>query len=242
MPRFDDTPKWKRELRWDADTQELILPPTQKQLDYLADLYKVDRAYIEPRTREEAAKLIDRGKQRRRANGKRKRKRLPKARGTATTRIVGHIEDQHVVTKVGPCHFVGRPLFPKSRRQRRQHDHPHHRRTGAPFHPAWVYRLRYTSCMSEQTRGERVRAARKRARLSQHQLAEQAGCGRSTIAFTELDARVPSLDAALAIAAVLGESVEDLFGPSTNRRDAGTPQHKTYGVTVSQSSSKGSDR
>lgn len=58
----------------------------------------------------------------------------------------------------------------------------------------------------------RLAAARKRADLSQKQLATQAGVARSTIARIELGVHQPSVTVALAIARELGESVEALFG------------------------------
>jgi transcriptional regulator with XRE-family HTH domain len=61
-------------------------------------------------------------------------------------------------------------------------------------------------------RGQRVALARKRAGLSQHQLAALAGVSRSAIARIELGVHRPTVDAALAIAAALDASVEALFG------------------------------
>jgi DNA-binding XRE family transcriptional regulator len=60
-------------------------------------------------------------------------------------------------------------------------------------------------------RGHRVAKARKRAGLTQHQLAEQIGVGRATIARIEAGA-LPSVRIALAIGRTLGEPVETLFG------------------------------
>jgi putative transcriptional regulator len=61
-------------------------------------------------------------------------------------------------------------------------------------------------------RGARLAAARKRAGLSQGQLAERLGVAKSTIARVELGQSTPSLELALAIAHELGESVERVFG------------------------------
>lgn len=60
--------------------------------------------------------------------------------------------------------------------------------------------------------GRRVAEARRRASLTQQQLAEKIGVGRVTIARIETGAQTPSLDVALALAQELGEPVEALFG------------------------------
>jgi putative transcriptional regulator len=60
--------------------------------------------------------------------------------------------------------------------------------------------------------GRRVAEARRRAGLTQQQLAERIGVGRVTITRIENDAQTPSLDVALALARELGEPVEALFG------------------------------
>jgi putative transcriptional regulator len=60
--------------------------------------------------------------------------------------------------------------------------------------------------------GRRVAEARRRASLTQQQLAERIGVGRVTITRIETGAQVPSLTVALALARVLGEPVEALFG------------------------------
>lgn len=60
--------------------------------------------------------------------------------------------------------------------------------------------------------GRRVAEARRRASLTQQQLAEKIGVGRVTITRIENDAQTPSLDVALALARELGEPVEALFG------------------------------
>jgi DNA-binding XRE family transcriptional regulator len=61
-------------------------------------------------------------------------------------------------------------------------------------------------------RGHRVAAARKRAALSQQQLADRTGFARSTVARIELGVHQPSVTVALAIASAVGEPVETLFG------------------------------
>jgi putative transcriptional regulator len=60
--------------------------------------------------------------------------------------------------------------------------------------------------------GHRVAQARKRAGLTQPQLAEKVGVSRPTIARIEAGGHAPSVTIALAIARVLGEPVEALFG------------------------------
>ncbi len=61
-------------------------------------------------------------------------------------------------------------------------------------------------------RGHRVALARKRAGLTQPQLAEKVGVSRPTIARIETGGHAPSVTIALAIARALGEPVETLFG------------------------------
>lgn len=61
-------------------------------------------------------------------------------------------------------------------------------------------------------RGNRVAQARKRAKLTQPQLAEKVGVGRATIARIEAGRQSPSVVLALKIARELGEPVETLFG------------------------------
>lgn len=60
-------------------------------------------------------------------------------------------------------------------------------------------------------RGHRVAQARKRAGLTQQQLAERVGVGRVAVARIE-GGTVPSVALALRIARELGESAEALFG------------------------------
>jgi putative transcriptional regulator len=61
-------------------------------------------------------------------------------------------------------------------------------------------------------RGHRVAQARKRAGLTQPQLAEKVGVSRPTIARIEAGGHAPSVTVALALSRELGESVEMLFG------------------------------
>jgi putative transcriptional regulator len=61
-------------------------------------------------------------------------------------------------------------------------------------------------------RGHRVAQGRKRAGLTQPQLAEKVGVGRASIARIEAGKTSPSVTLALAIARELGEPVETLFG------------------------------
>jgi len=61
-------------------------------------------------------------------------------------------------------------------------------------------------------RGHRVAQARKRAGLTQPQLAEKIGVGRVSIARIEAGRQSPSVVLALKIARELGEPVEALFG------------------------------
>lgn len=57
-----------------------------------------------------------------------------------------------------------------------------------------------------------LRRARERARLSQAELADRVGVSRQLIGNAEAGRHAPAVDTALRIAAVLGESVEALFG------------------------------
>ena len=61
-------------------------------------------------------------------------------------------------------------------------------------------------------RGRRVAQARRRAGLTQQQLAERVGVNRVSIARIETGERVPSMSLGLRISRELGESVEGLFG------------------------------
>jgi putative transcriptional regulator len=65
---------------------------------------------------------------------------------------------------------------------------------------------------TKSKRGARLARARYQAGLTQPELAEAAGTTRSTIARLEAGDNTPSVDLAIAIARVLGESVETLFG------------------------------
>lgn len=71
----------------------------------------------------------------------------------------------------------------------------------------------------------RLRRARERASLSQAELAERAGLSRGLIASAEAGRHAPAVDAALRIARVLGEPVEELFAeaPGAARSVLGDP-------------------
>src|SRR5438105_861185 len=59
----------------------------------------------------------------------------------------------------------------------------------------------------------RMRDARDLAGVTQSELARRAGVSRGLVSAIELGRHVPSVDAALRLAAALGESVEALFAP-----------------------------
>jgi len=61
-------------------------------------------------------------------------------------------------------------------------------------------------------RGHRIAVARRRAGLTQPQLAAKVGTSRPTIARIEAGGTTPSVTLALAIARELGQPVETLFG------------------------------
>ncbi len=61
-------------------------------------------------------------------------------------------------------------------------------------------------------KGAQLRAARQRAGLSQQQLADRVGVRKLAILRIENGKTRPSVDLALRLAQVLGESVEGLFG------------------------------
>jgi DNA-binding XRE family transcriptional regulator len=69
---------------------------------------------------------------------------------------------------------------------------------------------RKSRSQAQPERGRRIAEARKRAGLSQPQLAEKVGVGRATIARIEAGT-VPSLAVAFSIARELNEPVETLF-------------------------------
>lgn len=69
--------------------------------------------------------------------------------------------------------------------------------------------------MAHRSAGNRVREYRTRRGLTQAELAEVAGISRTAVTAIEGDRLVPSVAAALAIADVLGETVEALFGASS---------------------------
>jgi hypothetical protein len=72
MPKFEDTPKWKRKLRWNPDIQQLVIPPTPKQLSYLRDLCERKGVeYVEPHSREAATRFLKALKRK----GRRRRRR-----------------------------------------------------------------------------------------------------------------------------------------------------------------------
>ncbi|MEU9372661.1 helix-turn-helix transcriptional regulator [Streptomyces sp. NPDC048255] len=62
--------------------------------------------------------------------------------------------------------------------------------------------------------GERVRERRLGLRWSQEELAAASGVSRQSVAAVESGRQVPSVTAALGLAAALGCSVEELFAPS----------------------------
>lgn len=57
----------------------------------------------------------------------------------------------------------------------------------------------------------RIRENRERLGITQHELAEQSGVPRSTIAEIEEGIRTPGVDVAIKLADALGVRVEDLF-------------------------------
>jgi len=66
--------------------------------------------------------------------------------------------------------------------------------------------------VTSANRGNRVRELRQQAGLTQAELADRAGISRTAITAVEGDRLVPSVAAALALAAALGTTVERLFG------------------------------
>ncbi|MCW8926428.1 MAG: helix-turn-helix transcriptional regulator [Xanthomonadales bacterium] len=59
----------------------------------------------------------------------------------------------------------------------------------------------------------RVRELREARGLTQAELAARSGCTRQTIIMLEKEKYVPSLSLAFAVAAVLGDRVEEVFQP-----------------------------
>jgi hypothetical protein len=63
MPKFDDTPKFKKAMRWDPEAQKLVRPdrpPTRRQLDYLRRLCtERNLPFVAPKTRRGAQKEIE---------------------------------------------------------------------------------------------------------------------------------------------------------------------------------------
>ena len=58
----------------------------------------------------------------------------------------------------------------------------------------------------------RIKERRTELGMSQEQLAQASGIGRSTISEIEAGKHAPTVDVALSIARALGKSVEELFG------------------------------
>ncbi|HSK23064.1 MAG TPA: helix-turn-helix transcriptional regulator [Egicoccus sp.] len=79
----------------------------------------------------------------------------------------------------------------------------------------------------EAARDNTVRRARRAMDLTQADLAEQVGVSRQTIVALESGGYAPSVYLALALADVLGTSVESLFGPTTTAGVAGTAPGET---------------
>ncbi len=75
--------------------------------------------------------------------------------------------------------------------------------------------------------GRRVRRRRRAAGLSQGELADRAGVSRQAVGALEAGRHLPRADAALALAAELGTTVEDLLAPGTGHD---TPVHVLDGV------------
>lgn len=80
----------------------------------------------------------------------------------------------------------------------------------------------------------RLQRARERASLTQAELADRAGVSRQLVSSVEAGRHAPAVDAALRIAAVLGESVEALFGepPGPARSVLGGPLQEGDPVVV----------
>ena len=69
--------------------------------------------------------------------------------------------------------------------------------------------------MGPATSGSRLRVARQARGFSQQQLAGMAGVSRQAVSAVESGMSDPSLRVALALARVLGMTVEEVFGPGT---------------------------
>ena len=69
--------------------------------------------------------------------------------------------------------------------------------------------------MGPATSGSRLRLARQARGFSQQQLAGMAGVSRQAVSALESGLSDPSLRVALALARVLGMTVEEVFGPGT---------------------------
>lgn len=72
--------------------------------------------------------------------------------------------------------------------------------------------------MTDASPRNRVKERRTAIGLTQAELAEQAGISRSAVTAIEAERLAPSVTAALAIAAVLGSSVEELFGQAASTK------------------------
>ena len=78
----------------------------------------------------------------------------------------------------------------------------------------------------------RLRAARRRAGLSQSDLAARAGVSRQLIGAAESGRNLPRVDAAISIAAALGVEVSDLFGAPPRATDVMTGAVPVEGTLV----------
>lgn len=77
---------------------------------------------------------------------------------------------------------------------------------------------------SEASRDNRVRRVRRARELTQAELAKQVGVSRQTIVAVESGGYAPSVYLALALADVLGSTVEALFGSAETAGVGGPPQ------------------
>jgi molybdate-binding protein/DNA-binding XRE family transcriptional regulator len=89
--------------------------------------------------------------------------------------------------------------------------------------------------MGPATSGSRLRLARQARGFSQQQLAGMAGVSRQAVSAVESGLSDPSLRVALALARVLGMTVEEVFGPGTPAPEtAARPLAPLAGAAVSQ--------
>jgi DNA-binding XRE family transcriptional regulator len=79
----------------------------------------------------------------------------------------------------------------------------------------------------------RIRAARERRGWSQAELADRAGVSRQLVGALEAGRHVPNVTAAMAIATALGSTVEELFGPTSDRPTPVTGDPLSPGTAVS---------